>query len=95
MIHFVYGTIVMACAVIGLLFVRFWRRSRVRLFLYFAATFWILGINWFTVAVTLSDETNFWIYGIRLLAFLVLLAGIWDMNRASRDSRNPRDLARE
>jgi hypothetical protein len=81
MSEFLYGAIVMACAVIGLHFVRFWRRTRDRLFLFFAATFWILGIDWIAVAFTQSDESSIVIYSIRLLAFVVLLVGIWDKNR--------------
>src|SRR4051812_7213052 len=97
MIQFMLGAVVMACAVIGLFFVRFWRRSRERLFLYFAAAFWILGANWLALAFTREDEPSTLLYAVRLAAFVVILLGIWDKNRSSRrvgtkgEARSPRE----
>ena len=40
------GALVMACLVIGLCFLRFWKTSRDRFFLYFALAFWSQGAQW-------------------------------------------------
>ncbi len=86
--QFMQGAVVMACLTIGLFFLRFWRRSRERLFLFFAVAFCILGANWFALSFTRSDEPNTGLYAVRLAAFLVILVGIWDKNRAvSSDAR--------
>jgi hypothetical protein len=78
------GAIVMACATIGLLFLRFWRRTGDRLFAFFAAAFWLLGTNWLALAFTRSDEANTSLYVVRLAAFVVILIGIADKNRGRR-----------
>jgi peptidoglycan/LPS O-acetylase OafA/YrhL len=80
---FLLGLLVMACAVAGLFFLRFWRRTRDRLFAIFAAAIWLLGLNWLLLAFTHWDEpTTSWLYLIRLLAFMLILIGVLDKNRA-------------
>jgi hypothetical protein len=76
------GAAVTLCAIIGLIFLRFWRKARERLFLCFAISFWLLGMNWLALAFVNVQEQQTLLYVVRLLAFLVLLAGIWDKNRA-------------
>ena len=82
--QFILGAIVMACFVIGLFFIRFWRKTRDRLFAIFAGAFWLLGLNWLALAFTQQDEVRTWLYVVRLLAFLCILFGILDKNRAAR-----------
>jgi hypothetical protein len=73
----------MGCAVAGMFFLRFWRRTHDRLFAIFAAAFWLLGMNWMLLALTHWDEpTTAWLYVIRLVAFVLILVGIADKNRA-------------
>lgn len=84
--QFLTGVLVTACAVAGLFFVRFWRRTSDRLFGIFAVAFWLLGINWLALAFTTRDEIQTRWYFLRLLAFLLILAAIIDKNR----SRAPR-----
>jgi hypothetical protein len=84
--EFLLGLIVMACLVAGLFFVRFWRKTRDRLFAVFALAFWLLALNWTLLAITARDEVRPSLYGIRLLAFVLILLGIIDKNRASRHS---------
>lgn len=79
---FILGAIVLACAVAGLFFLRFWRKTRDRLFLIFAIAFWTLGANWLALAFTNQDEVRTILYIVRLLAFLLILVGIIDKNRA-------------
>lgn len=82
---FMLGALVTACAVAGMFFLRFWRRTRDRLFGIFAISFWLLGLNWLLLACTSRDETrDVAFYLIRLLAFVLILIGIADKNRASR-----------
>ena len=83
--EFVLGALSMACAVAGLLFLRFWRRMRDRLFLFFAIAFWLLGINWFWLAaVGREEDRTASLYVLRVLAFLLILYGIFEKNRAAR-----------
>lgn len=72
-----------ACSWIAtLLFLRFWRASRDRLFLLFALAFLVLGVNWFLVsAIHPGGETRHYFYLVRLLAFLLILGAIIDKNR--------------
>jgi len=82
--QFLQGCLVMACVVIGLLFLRFWKRTRDRLFAFFAMAFWLLGANWLALSMTRSDEANTSLYLVRLAAFVVILVGIADKNRTNR-----------
>ena len=81
-IHFMLGAIVMACVVAALFFLRFWRKTRDRLFALFAAAFTLLAINWVALAFTARDEPfRVALYGVRLIAFVVILLAIVDKNR--------------
>jgi len=83
---FMLGILVAACAIIGAFFLRFWARTRDRLFAVFAVAFWLLGLNWLLLAFTRRDETrDALLYLIRLLAFVFILLGIADKNRARPD----------
>jgi Fe2+ transport system protein B len=82
--EFMLGAIVLACMVAGATFLRFWRRTRDRLFAIFAIAFWTLGANWLVLAFTNQDEVKTWLYVVRLLAFVLILGGIIDKNRARR-----------
>jgi hypothetical protein len=73
--------LVLACGVIGLYFLRFWAKSRDRLFFYFSLSFWILGLNWLALAFARRDEPQTALYAIRLLAFALIMLGIWHKNR--------------
>jgi hypothetical protein len=80
----VSGFLVAGYAVAGLFFLRFWRETRDRLFGIFAAAFWLLSAQ--RLALALSADPNgdqVLLYGIRLLAFVLILAAIVDKNRSS------------
>ena len=82
-IHVMLGAIVMACVVAALFFLRFWRNTRDRLFGLFAAAMGLLAVNWVALAFTTGDETlRTVLYGVRLVAFVVILVAIVDKNRA-------------
>ena len=79
--EFLIGATVTACVVAALFFLRFWRRTRDRLFALFSAAFWLLAVNWVALAFTTRDEVRTALFGVRLVAFLVILAAIIDKNR--------------
>ena len=69
-------------AVIALFFLRFYVRSRDRLFALFALAFGILTLQRVLLPVARDwGEHTAWLYGLRLLAFLVILVAIIDKNR--------------
>lgn len=84
---FLLGLLTMGAAVIGLFFLRFWRRTRDELFLFFAIGFWLLGLNWLLLALFRRDETLTALYSVRLLAFALIIVGIWRKN-SPRSGRN-------
>jgi hypothetical protein len=78
------GALTLASLVAGLFFLRFWRDSRDRLFLFFACAFVALAANWFGLArAPHVPETDASAFLPRLLAFLLIIAGIIDRNRRS------------
>ena len=82
--QFFLGAVVLGCVVAGLFFLKFWRKTRDRLFLIYAVAFWILGANWMALAFINQDEVRTWLYAVRLLAFVFILYGIIDKNRPAR-----------
>lgn len=81
-LHLISGAIVMGYGVAGLFFLRFWRETRDRLFLIFSLAFWILGIQRLALVLSpLIGEDQTWLYLLRLLGFVLILAAIVDKNR--------------
>lgn len=67
---------------VGMFFSRFWRDTRDRLFLFFAAGFWLLSASFLFLALfDPDDEGQPYIYALRLLAFALIIAAIIDKNR--------------
>jgi hypothetical protein len=82
MIDFLAGAIAMASFVAGLVFLRFHRRTSDRLFLFFAASFWLDAFGrTLEVALRLSNEDSPVLYVIRIVAYGLILIGILDKNR--------------
>lgn len=80
--QFLWGLLTMAHLVVALLLLRFWRLSRDRLFLFFAASFVTLAVNWLTLAlIRPAPEAEHLIYLIRLFGFVLLIIGIVDKNQ--------------
>jgi hypothetical protein len=84
--EFLWGMLAMASAVASLLFLRYGKVTRDRLFLYFSAAFLAMTFNWIGLAVIAPDtEHRYLAYFLRLFAFVLILIGIVDKNlRASR-----------
>jgi hypothetical protein len=86
MTHLLAGAIAMASLIIALFFVRFWRSSGDRFFLYFALSFSIEGLH--RVYVVMSDgggEDSPLHYLIRLLAYGLILWAILEKNLPRKD----------
>lgn len=80
-VTFIAGVTAGLSGVAALFFWRFWRASRDRLFLAFAAAFVVFAAN--RVGLTIvSTEHDAWIFALRLVAFVLLIVAIVDKNRA-------------
>ena len=79
------GAIAMGSLVAALFFLRFLRQTRDRLFFFFALAFALMAANW-TAMVFLrpEDESRTIVYGVRFVAFALILIAIADKNRAVR-----------
>lgn len=79
---FFAGAAVISLLVIVFFFLKFWRRIRDQLFLYFAAAFLILMIERIVRAFTpLEVEWAPFVFSIRLAAFLCIIWAVVDKNR--------------
>lgn len=73
--------IAMASFAAGLYFLRFWKSSNDRFFLFFAIAFWIEGFNRVVLALVERLPENVpVIYIVRLIAFSLILYAIVDKN---------------
>ena len=82
MATFFYGAATLGCLVAGLYFLRFWRESLDRLFLFFALAFWALAANYALLGtVTLATESRVYVFVVRLIAFCLIIYAIIDKNR--------------
>lgn len=76
------GANAMASLVVGLYFLRSWRDTHDRFFLFFATAFAIEGLNRAALGLTdVSQESEPYFYLVRLASFLLILAAIVDKNR--------------
>lgn len=79
---FLNGAVVLGFAVCSLFFLRFYHRTRDELFLIFALAFGLLGIvPAILVLGNIPTEERGSVYLIRLIAFLLILVGIYRKNR--------------
>ena len=86
---FLLGVISTASLTAGLFFLKFWRRTRDVLFLAFAVSFVIEGINRLSfLSLTNPNEGRPAIYVVRLFAFLIILSAIIWKNYGARE-RSP------
>jgi hypothetical protein len=82
--QFLAGTTCMSYLVICMFFMRFWQKTRDRLFLFFAAAFAVFMTERI-VRLLMQTETDWepYIYSIRLSGFILILLAISDKNRRS------------
>ena len=77
------GMLVTAYAVSALFFLKFWKRSGDRLFAIFAAAFCLLAVQRFALAALAREaDTELLLYGLRAVAFVLIIVAIIDKNRA-------------
>ena len=76
------GVLAAGFVVAALYFARFWTQSRDRLFFFFSTSFVLLGVSAFALGLsTPQGDVRVIVYGLRLVAFLLLLYAIYDKNR--------------
>lgn len=87
MVAFLNGAVAMAYLLASLYFLRFWRKTRDRLFLSFSGAFLLLATN-LLIVVTLGveDERTGYSYILRVLGFLLILYAILRKNVGGRRS---------
>lgn len=84
------GAVAMASIVIALFFLRFWRDSGDRFFLYFALSFLIEGVHRLVSAIVLVTHEDAPLhYAIRLLAYGLILWAILEKNWPRNKARQP------
>lgn len=86
---FLLGAVAMACAVAALLFFRYWRGTRDRLFLWFGASFLVEAVNrtHFALSGQASDDMPLY-YSIRLLSYGLILWAVLEKNLPRRTARD-------
>ena len=82
--QFFLGAIAALTVTAGVVFFRSWRLTRDRLFLFFALSLLIEGVNRTALAFSENPrEGEPFFYLVRAGAFLLILYAIWDKNRGS------------
>ena len=84
--HMLHGMLVFGCFVIGLKFLKYWRLSRDRFFVFFASAFFVFTAGWGLRAVfSTAHEHGHLLYLPRLLGFALIVIAIIDKNRRSSE----------
>ena len=91
-LYALYGGSAAVCAMIGLVFLRYWKDQRDRLFGFFAGAFWCFAAGW-TLRIALAhNEHQAYVFIPRLLGFLLIIVAIFDKTRrAGREAGGPGD----
>lgn len=83
--QFCWGVLAMSSLIAGLIFLRYWKVTGDRLFVFFALAFAMLSINYLVLAAVVpAFEARHLIYLIRLAGFVLIIVGIVDKNRGVR-----------
>jgi hypothetical protein len=81
------GAVTLAYLLAGVFFLRFWKKTRDRLFLHFAFAFWLFMLNQIVSSLLgADDERSGYAYILRVLGFALIIFAIVDKN-TSRDRR--------
>lgn len=79
---FLQGMSTMACLAVAVFFLRFWRSTEDRLFLIFAVAFGLMSLTrLISAALGAAQVHNHYVYLLRFLAYLLIVAAIVDKNR--------------
>jgi hypothetical protein len=88
LVDFLAGAVTLGFFVAAGFFLRFWRRTRDRLFLAFAAAFTLLATNQALAAfLGAGDELTPYTYVLRVLGFVLILYAIIDKNVSTGRNR--------
>ena len=88
MIEFMSGAVTMGFAIAAIFFLRFWRSTADRVFLAFAAAFFLLALGQALAAwLGTGDERVGYAYLLRFFAFVLILIAIIDKNMVARPVR--------
>ena len=81
--QFIYGAIMMGSLCNGIFFLKFWKKTGDRFFSLCAAAFVLLSLErWLLLFIKADNETNTWIFVIRLIAFSMIIGAVIDKNRS-------------
>lgn len=76
------GAIAAVSLAIGVFFIKYWRSSRDRFYLFFAASFILESVNRALIGVIGRSEFEPWHYGVRFLSYALIVIAILDKNRS-------------
>jgi hypothetical protein len=81
------GAISLSCLVIGLFFLRFWRTTHDRFFIFFCLSFWIEAVSRLGTSFSVGEvSAPSFSYYLRLLSYLLIVIAIVDKNRQCKKS---------
>jgi hypothetical protein len=82
--QFLAGALVLAYWAVGYFFLRFWKKTRDRLFRAFAWAFWVLAIERI-ILLFMSPDHEFrpYVFLVRLTAFLLIIWAVIEKNRSA------------
>jgi O-antigen/teichoic acid export membrane protein len=79
--QFLWGVLAAMCVASATFFLRYWRDSRDRLFIYFSLAFLVMALNWIGEALIAPHlELQQYVYMTRLLAYGLIIIGVIDKN---------------
>lgn len=78
---FLIGAVSLASLVVTLFFLRFWRTTRDPFFLYFALSFALESASRAVAIFFQLSDNNPAFYGIRVIAYGLIIVAIWQKNR--------------
>jgi hypothetical protein len=85
LIDYFAGAVALAYLLAGFYFLRFWKKTRDRLFLHFAFAFWLFMLNQIlSSALGADDEHTGYTYILRVLGFGLIILAIVDKNTARK-----------
>lgn len=86
LVAFLIGAIAAASGVAGLLFLRSYRRTHDRFFLYFAASFWIESAGRFCSGFWhYVEDDDALLYALRVIAYGLILIAVLEKNLPRRE----------
>ena len=85
LVTFLRGVTAMGCAAAALFFFRWWRTTVDRLFLWFAAAFVLLAASYTALGIIpLATDWGVSVFVLRLIAFSLIIYGVYEKNTSAR-----------